>query len=226
MSPRLALHLLGPPQVQLDEAPVLIDRRSGLALLAYLAVEGGQRSRQSFSRESLSGLLWPDTDQAKAYSNLRHTLWELHRGLGQGWITADRSSVGLNSEADIDLDVVHFERLVAPSRQQPDISRRVALLSEAASLYRNHFLTGFSLREASEFNEWAYSQAESYRGQILDVLRMLVEDTYALGQAEAAIPHARRLVAFDPLNEAAHRLLMQVYLQAGQHSAALLQYQS
>ena len=47
MSPRLALHLLGPSQVQLDEAPILIDRRSGVALLAYLAVEEGQRSGDS-----------------------------------------------------------------------------------------------------------------------------------------------------------------------------------
>ena len=91
-------------------------------------------------------------------------------------------------EADIDLDVARFQALVAQSRQQSDISRRIALLAEAASLYRNHFLTGFSLREASEFNDWIYSQAENYRSQILEVLRRLVEDTCALGQAEAAIP--------------------------------------
>ena len=226
MSPRLALHLLGPPQVQLDEALVLIDRRSGLALLAYLAVEACQRSGQRLSREFLSGLLWPEIDQDKAYTNLRHTLWELHQSLGRGWITAGRTAVEIKSEADIDLDVVRFQELVAQSRQQPVISRRSAILAEAASLYRNHFLTGFSLREASEFNEWVYAQSENYRSQILEVLRMLVEDGCALGQAETVIPHARRLVAFDPLNEAVHRLLMQVYLQAGQPSAALQQYQS
>jgi len=226
MSPRLALHLLGPPQVQLDEAPILIDRRSGLALLAYLAVEACQRSGYSLNRESLSGLLWPDTDQEKAYSNLRHTLWELHKSLGQGWVTAGRTTVGFNLEGDVDLDVARFQDLVVQSRRESDISRRIALLTDADRLYRNHFLTGFSLREASEFNEWVYAQAENYRSQIFEVLRILAEDSCTLGQATAAIPHARRLVAFDPLNEAAHRLLMQVYLQAGQPSTALQQYQS
>jgi len=38
MSQLLALYLLGPPKVELDNAPVVIDRRKTLALLAYLAV--------------------------------------------------------------------------------------------------------------------------------------------------------------------------------------------
>jgi predicted ATPase len=47
-----------------------------------------------------------------------------------------------------------------------------------------------------------------------------------LGQAEQAIPYARRLIILDPLDEASHRQLMQVYMQAGQHNAALKQYQA
>ncbi len=226
MSARLALYFLGTPLLQMDDAPVLIDRRVGMALLAYLAVEEIPHSRQRCSRELLSGLLWPDFDQAKAYSNLRHALWEIQRNLGKGWILAGRASVGINPDADIFLDVVRFQELIAQSRQQSDISQRIPLLVEATSLYRNHFLTGFSLREASEFNEWVYLQAENFRSQMLEALNMLVEATLASGQADAAIPYARRLVAFDPLNEAAHRSLMQVYLQAGQPSAALQQYQS
>ncbi len=55
---------------------------------------------------------------------------------------------------------------------------------------------------------------------------MLAEDYCLLGDADAALPHARRLVTLDPLNEVAHRLLMQIYIQVGQHNAALKQYQS
>ncbi len=35
MSQLLALYLLGPPKVELDNAPAIIDRRKTLALLAY-----------------------------------------------------------------------------------------------------------------------------------------------------------------------------------------------
>ena len=42
---------------------------------------------------------------------------------------------------------------------------------------------------------------------------------------EYMISLCRRLVARDPLNEASHHLLMEIYIQAGQHNAALRPYQ-
>jgi DNA-binding SARP family transcriptional activator len=66
MSPRLALHFLGPPKLELDTAPVTVDLRKTLALLAYLAV-----NRREHHRDHISALLWPDYEQAKALTNLR-----------------------------------------------------------------------------------------------------------------------------------------------------------
>src|SRR4030095_15880298 len=95
-----------------------------------------------------------------------------------------------------------------------------------AQIYRNHFMTGFSLKDAYGFNEWAYAESEELRGKLADALEQLSEAYRALGEAEKAIPYARRLISLDPLNEASHRRLMEVYMQAGQHSAALKQYQT
>ena len=53
MSSRLALYLLGSPQLFLDDAPVTTPRRKAMALLAYLAIERGQ-----YRREFLSAQLW------------------------------------------------------------------------------------------------------------------------------------------------------------------------
>jgi len=99
-------------------------------------------------------------------------------------------------------------------------------LSDAVKLYRNHFLTGFSLKDAPDFNEWAFAKSEDLRHKLSNALTKLSEDYCALGQADQAIPYARRLITLDPLNESSHRLLMNVYIQAGQHSAALKQYQA
>jgi len=55
---------------------------------------------------------------------------------------------------------------------------------------------------------------------------LLTEDYCLLGDVESAVQYARRLVTLDPLNESAHRQLMQVYSQVGQHNAALKQYQT
>ena len=221
MSPRLALHFLGTPELKLDDTPTTTDRRKAVALLAYLAINRGNQSR-----EFLSGLFWPDYEQAKAFSNLRRTIWEVHQAIGEGYLLVDRESVSLNPNAEIDLDVARFQDLLSQSHLQSDPAHRISPLTDAAKLYRNHFLTGFSLKDSYPFNEWAYAESEELRRQLAGALTTLSEDYCALGQAEKAIPYTRRLISLDPLNESSHRQLMEVYLQAGQHSAALKQYQT
>src|SRR5215211_3188869 len=226
MVPRLILQFLGLPQVLLEDRPISTDRRKAIALLAYLAVNDVGRPRQKYSRESLSALLWPDYDQARAFSNLRTTLWELRQILGDDWLIAERESVQLKSDAEIDLDIARFRDLLSQARQQNDPALRIPLLTDAVKLYRNHFLTGFSLKDTPNFNDWAFVKSEDLRHQLSRALVMISEDHCAVGQAEQAIPYARRLITLDPLNESSHRQLMQVYIQAGQHSAALKQYQA
>src|SRR5215216_2746557 len=100
MAPQLSLYFLGPPQLYLNKEPVTANRRKAVALLTYLAVNGSKQTR-----DSLSALLWPDYDQSKAFTNLRHTLWEIQQAIGENWLIADREMVGLNLDADIALDV-------------------------------------------------------------------------------------------------------------------------
>lgn len=221
MSPQLALHFLGTPQLSLDNSPIAAERRKAVALLAYLAVNRGMHSR-----ETLSALLWPDYEQSRAFTNLRHTLWEIQQTVGEGWLDTSRDKIGLNTQADIWLDVDHFKSLLGQSHTQEAVPLRVSLLADSAKLYRNHFLTGFSLKDALTFNEWAFAESEELRRNLAEALNTLSEDYIALGEAEKAIPYARRLITLDPLNEASHRKLMDVYIQAGQHSAALKQYQN
>jgi predicted ATPase/DNA-binding SARP family transcriptional activator len=221
MSPQLALHFLGTPQLSLDNLPVAAERRKAVALLAYLSV-----NRLMHSRETLSALLWPDYEQSKAFTNLRHTLWEIQQTIGEGWLDTSRDKIGLNTEANIWLDVEDFQSLLGQSRTQADASLRISLLGGAAKLYRNHFLTGFSLKDALPFNEWAFAESEELRRALAEALNTLSGDYITSGEAEKAIPYARRLITLDPLNEASHRKLMEVYIQAGQHSAALKQYQA
>jgi predicted ATPase/DNA-binding SARP family transcriptional activator len=222
----LAFQFLGPPQLILENQPVNVNRRSIVALLAYLAVNIEGQISQKHTREYLSAMLWPDYDQAKAYTNLRHTVWEIQRLFGPGRLNTSRDTISLNTQTDIWVDVRQFEALCLHSRAEADILSRVSLLTEAIKLYRNHFLTGFSLREGTTFNEWAFVKSKDIQNKLVDVLTTLCEDYYAMGQANRAIPFAQQLIAIDPLNESSHRRLMQIYLQTDQHNAALNQYQT
>ncbi|HEX5809175.1 MAG TPA: BTAD domain-containing putative transcriptional regulator, partial [Anaerolineales bacterium] len=225
MPGRLVLRFLGLPQLHLDDKPISTDRRKAIALLAYLAVNDLDQTPQRYSREFLSGLLWPEVDQTKAFSNLRTIIWEVRQTLGEGWLLADRESIRLNREARIELDVERFRDLFLQAGKENDPALRIPPLSNAVKLYRDHFLTGFSLKDAPNFNDWAFAKSEELRRQFAEALAMLSDDHCTLGQADLAILHARRLVSLDPLNEASHRQLMEVYLQAGQKNAALKQYQ-
>ena len=222
----LALHLLGPPLIQLNNKPINFDRRKAIALVAYLATNDIGHIRRNYSRELLSDLFWPEYDQARAFAYLRRTLWEVNQTIGQQWLNSDKGTISLSPDADFWLDVVHFQDLLQKARQKSDAALRIALLVDTVKLYRNHFLTGFSLKDSPDFNQWAYAQSETLRDDLGSVLNMLIQDHCDLGQPESAIPHARRLISLDPLNETAHRQLMDVYLQAGQHPAALQQYQT
>ncbi|MCB0172395.1 MAG: protein kinase, partial [Anaerolineae bacterium] len=221
----LKLYFLGPPRVEIDETPVDIQRRRALALLAYLAV-----NRQAHSRDTLATLLFPDADQRRARAYLRRDLAALNTSLPGDWLVADRDTVMLQAGSGIWIDVEQFRRLLAdcqahdhpPGEPCPDC---LPLLTEAATLYTDHFLAGFTLNDSPEFDDWQFFQGESLRQEYGSILERLVKGLTAAGDVEAAIPYARRWVALDSLHEPAQQQLIQIYAQSGQQAAALRQYE-
>ena len=84
----LAIRVLGPLEVLVDGAPIVVDTRKALAILALLAVE-----RRPFARDELAALLWPEADDESARGALRRTLSVLRAALGDRWLRVDRSAV-------------------------------------------------------------------------------------------------------------------------------------
>ncbi|MBE7555607.1 MAG: alpha/beta fold hydrolase [Anaerolineales bacterium] len=221
----LKLFLLGPPRVELNGAPVEIQRRKALAMLVYLAVSG-----QTHSRDSLATFFWPDLDQQRGRAYLRRDLAVLNTSLPGAWLSADRETLDLNREAGLWVDTAQFSALLAACREHshaPEIvcAECVTRLTEATALYTGDFLAGFTLRDSPEFDDWQFFQTESLRQELAIALERLVRGLNTQGKAEAAIPHARRWVALDPLHEPAQYQLIQMYDQAGQPAAALRQYE-
>ena len=97
-------------------------------------------------------------------------------------------------------------------------------LNEAVALYRDDFLTGFSLSDSPNFDEWQQAQTESLRQGLVTALRRLIQLYRNRGDPDSALPLAHRRLNLNPLDEAAHRQLMQLYVLTGQRTAALGQY--
>ncbi len=222
---RLALFLLGSPRVEIDGTPIHIGRSKAVALLAYLAIEGGRHRR-----EALATLLWPEYDHSRARADLRRTLSQINRALGEGWIDADRESAGMDAEREVWLDVDAFRQHLTQAdahghARTTACAHCLPLLEQATALYRGDFMAGFTLRDSLEFDEWQFFQTQSLRDRLAGALERLIAWHGAQGAFDRAIAHGRHWLALDPAHELAHRQLMALHSQAGQQAAALRQYE-
>jgi DNA-binding SARP family transcriptional activator len=203
-----------------------------LALLVYLAVEGGLHPRKT-----LSEAFWPELDAEHGRAALRATLLELRRlfershGPGeQDHLRIERDLLGIAQDNSLLVDLRLVEAasklagrgiasLVGQSRDEI-----LAQLEQASRQVRGPFLAGFSLRDSQFFDDWSSQNREHWHlraSQVFDALSMLYEQG---GEVERAIESVTRWLWFDPLNEEGYRRLMRLRFSRGDRVGALGAY--
>lgn len=223
---QVKLYLFGPPRLEYNGELLTIKLRKAMAILVYLAV-----TRQPHRRDSLATLFWPDKDQRNARANLRRTLYELsqqfEKQMAVSLLTADDESVMLAADVSLWTDVTSFQHDLAESKEHEttnNINMPPTVLIDAAKLYTDDFLAGFTLSDAPDFDDWQFFQREELRQQLSTLLDTLVDWYEAQANYDEAIHAARRWLQLDPLDERVHRRLMTLYAQAGQIATAVRQY--
>jgi DNA-binding SARP family transcriptional activator len=210
----LQLELLGGFQARSGRGHVIaLPTRKAQALLAYLALPTGR----GHPRDKLAALLWGGMAQKQARGNLRQVLATLRRALGEtGALRLEGEAVALDP-AGVAVDVAVFEAGVAAGTP--------AGLAEAADVYRGDLLAGLALQEPP-FEDWLLAERERLRELAVEALARRLTHQRQLGEPEAAIQSALKLLTLDPLQEPVHRTLMRLYMRLGRRSAALRQYQT
>jgi DNA-binding SARP family transcriptional activator len=168
------LSLLGVPQIERDGVPANLRTRKAIALLAYLAV-----TKQVHSREALATLLWPEYEQARAFANLRRTLWVLNKTIGKEWLEVDAEIAALRRRPGFWLDVDAFRHLLTESQAHDHgeaelCSVCMSRLIEAMELYDDDFMAGFTLPDSPGFDEWQFFEREGLRSELASALQRLV----------------------------------------------------
>ncbi len=175
-------------------------QRRSRALLAVLALS----APHPVPRALLTNLLWSRRDPAQARASLRqcvHEVKDAFGGLPASLLRADRASLAL------DLDVVWVDALevAASDGHRPD---GLALLSTGPLLH------GFAGLDGA-FDQWiATARAGLARGAVAAASSALRLCAAGAAHPAAVIAAAERLVALDPTNEGARRILAAA-LEAG-----------
>ena len=222
---RVRLAFLGPPHLEVDGAPVQLDTRKAIALAAYLAV-----TAEPASRDSLVTLLWSRYGRAGGHAALRRTLSTMRASLGPAVLRTEREAVCLTDSPELWLDIARFRELVTlcdgHAHGPKGFCRAcLPLLGEATGILRGTFLSGFTLKDSVEFDDWQFFVTEQIRQESARALERMCLCAAAADDLPAAVGWARQRLGLDRLDESAHAMLMRLYAWQGNRAAVKRQYE-
>ena len=188
MKKDLTLKLFGPPKVVFNQKTIRFSFSKMEALLYYLAVMG------QVNRDEIAGILWGDKENQVARKNLRNTVYQANKIFeGDIIVSPSRSSLALNPDLNLSLDVQLFER-------DP---------LSALDLYRGDFLEGFYVKDDEDFDQWASRKRDAYRKLYVESCYQKIEQVgFADPSIELLLHH---LVELDEFEEKNYQLLMEYY---------------
>ena len=213
--------------------------------MSYLATEGSNHPRGK-----LAELLWPRSNERHARTDLRSTLSRLRKALGEGGGSSE-GRVLFAVEGDllglepgrIELDLETLEAAVSLARgetsgptlgtsstdrsvddtvEHKDILTR---LEDTLGIYGGEFMEGFSLKDAPEFELWLEVERERWRSLFGELCEGVSGLQAAAGRLGEAIGTARLWTIHAPLEENAHRRLMELLSAGGDGEGALRAYE-
>jgi predicted ATPase/DNA-binding SARP family transcriptional activator len=177
-------------------------------------------SSPPLAREQIGLALWPELTEGQLRNALHSALRQLRRTLGDGgWIGFTDGRYALDESRPLDCDLRDFEQALAAARAAQPPAAALGHLRRAIAAYDGDFLAG------STAGDWATTRRAGLRQAFERVLgaagRLLVAD----GRVREAIEVYRRAIAHEPLDEAAHRALMECWAAAGQPARAMRHYE-
>ncbi|MBP7091956.1 MAG: AAA family ATPase [Anaerolineaceae bacterium] len=203
-TPKLKILLLGPPEVTLEDRPVLIKRRLNRALLFYLAAQNNP-----VTREEICNLFWPDAPEEIAKKNLREALSRLRTSIGfTDLIFSEGEQLFLNPKR-IWVDYREMDRLITPLMSSSEMHRgsalpewMVAQLKEVFALCRaNRFMQGTTLNSAAGFENWMELTNQAYRYSRIKIVDRLIDHYISGGNLEEALIWLGKGIDINPFDE-------------------------
>lgn len=203
----LEIRLLGEFDVRLEGKLIEIPSRPAQSLLAYLVLNAETRHR----REKLAGLLWPESEESNARSNLRHALWRIRKSIGEKYILADKVSISFMPSKDCELDISFLGKEKIEAESVDDLIREV-------SVYGGELLPGF-------YESWVVLERERLRSAFEQTIQRLLDLLIEKRSWLEVLEWGERWIALGYVPEPAYRALMIAHSGLGDSSGVAVVYQ-
>lgn len=200
---------LGVFRVSIDDVTLQLNHDASRKVLLVLCLS----ENNSYSREALAGMLWPDTTRKKSLANLRQTIFMLKKSFreaigGDGPIETDQKTLSL-SNCNIVTDV---------GEMADRLSQEDAALFDSKSVdaFAPEIKTGSDL-----YLEWLNAYETQFQEKLKATLESNIEE---IEEPNVQLRRAKLLASLDPSNELACRTKMKLYYGNGQKADALRCY--
>jgi DNA-binding SARP family transcriptional activator len=172
-------------------------------VVAFLALHNGP-----VPRAYVAGNLWYDSNEDRAYGNLRSALWRLRKHT-TNLIDTHNHTLTLTATTDIQTTTDTATRLCS---QQTCTDTDLTIAP-----FTHELLPGW-------YDEFVLVERERLRQTSLHALEAIAGRLTQQRRYAQAISAALCAVRLDPLRESAHRAAIAVHIAEGNHSEAIRQY--
>jgi DNA-binding SARP family transcriptional activator/class 3 adenylate cyclase len=211
---RPRFRLLGPIEVNGDNAPLSLGGRMPKAVLAVLLLHAGQ----ALSVDRLVEVLWGDDPPKTAATSLQNFVAQLRKALGADVLVRQAPGYLLRVEPD-ELDVNRFARLVSEASSAAP-AERIPILHEALGLWRGTPLADFT------YEAFAQHEIRRLEDLRLSAIELRIDAELELGRLTEVVGELESLIAKNPLRERLRELLMLALYRSGRQAEALDVYQA
>ena len=214
----LRVSVLGGQQITDDrEGGVQVRSSRALALIACLAVHGGV----PHARQQIAGLLWPESGDAQALTNLRRELHHLRQVLGDdgSLLVTARDLCWVDAPTClVDVRVFDTERTAAlTAAESGDDDAVIGHGTNAIAQYRGDLLPGV-------YDDWLAEARARLERQCVELCDLVGATRARVGDLAGAATTARRRIELQPLEEVGYRVLMGLQADMGDRAAAVSTY--
>ena len=214
----LRMSLLGEQAIVDDRAGSVQARSSRVvALVAFLAVHAGSPQ----PRQRIAGLLWPESTNAQALTNLRRELHHLRQVLGDeaSLVVTPRDLCWRDTNTcRVDVRVFDTERKAALAAAAAGDDDGILVHATAATAaYRGELLPG-------AYEDWLLEARSELERQCVDLCDLVCAARARTGDLTGALEAARRRVQLRPLEEVGYRALMELQADLGDRAGAVSTY--